>query len=387
VTKPLIVGTNSSITNARSVAVSGPYAYVGEGQSGFKIITITNPAATTLAGTYFNTNIGCARDIVASGSKVVLSDGGKLWLVDVTLPNAPTLLASNVVDGFAFALATTDTKVLVAAGGKGLLVYDISGGTLNQVGVMDTYGLATGVAVFGNRAYLADGQNGWMMVDISNPSSPQVVGNYLAAGPVTDVAASGVYAFINENVSTVRALNVSKPLTPVIKKSFAPLVRSMRLAAGGLHGVAAEDEAGMIVFSMDATSQDVNQDGLPDTWEQQIVAASLATNGPIKSLNDVNPNDDFDGDGLSNFQEYLAGTAPTDAASTFMASQQAPAAGQNFAEIRWLSVAGKTYSIYQSTNLANGFSAVVTNIPATPPMNTYTNLLQDNNAFYILGVE
>ena len=55
---------------------------------------------------------------------------------------------------------------------------------------------------------------------------------------------------------------------------------------------------------------DNDGDGLPDWWEQQIIEYNQ-TDG-ITGINDVLPNDDFDGDGFSNLKEYQKNTDPTD---------------------------------------------------------------------------
>lgn len=74
------------------------------------------------------------------------------------------------------------------------------------------------------------------------------------------------------------------------------------------------------VFSFDLESWTppgdlANSDGdeLPDIWEQQIIDADL--NDSITSLLEVLPNDDFDGDSLSNLQEFQLGTDPTSSSS------------------------------------------------------------------------
>ena len=64
------------------------------------------------------------------------------------------------------------------------------------------------------------------------------------------------------------------------------------------------------VFTKYFFDYDRDRDGLPDDWEHQIIAAS--TNGSITCIEDVSPTDDFDGDGLSNLDEYRFGTDPTD---------------------------------------------------------------------------
>jgi len=55
---------------------------------------------------------------------------------------------------------------------------------------------------------------------------------------------------------------------------------------------------------------DSDGDGMPDNWEQQIV--DKAPNDGIENINQVQPDDDFDGDGWSNINEYKKATDPTD---------------------------------------------------------------------------
>ena len=50
-------------------------------------------------------------------------------------------------------------------------------------------------------------------------------------------------------------------------------------------------------------------DGIPDLWEYQIINAN--PNDDIRTLADVTPEGDFDGDGVSNLAEYQSGSDPT----------------------------------------------------------------------------
>ncbi len=59
----------------------------------------------------------------------------------------------------------------------------------------------------------------------------------------------------------------------------------------------------------DACDSDADGDEIPDDWEMQIV--TYDTEDDINSIGDVLPNDDFDGDGVSNIDEYNAGWNPT----------------------------------------------------------------------------
>lgn len=96
---------------------------------------------------------------------------------------------------------------------------------------------------------------------------------------------------------------------------------------------------------------------------------------------------DADGDGLLTWQEYVAGTDPTDSSSVF----QITGGGVNAqgAVIRWSSVSNRFYSLSRATNLLESFSILpeAGNIPATPPENVYTNLSPDSSsAFYRINV-
>ena len=88
---------------------------------------------------------------------------------------------------------------------------------------------------------------------------------------------------------------------------------------------------------------DSDGDGLPDAWEEALIALFGG------SLASINPNDDTDGDGISNLNEYLAGTYAFDPTDGFELSLTGHDEGRS--QLEFLAIRGRTYTIQASTNL------------------------------------
>lgn len=91
--------------------------------------------------------------------------------------------------------------------------------------------------------------------------------------------------------------------------------------------------------------EDSDGDGIPDAWERNLIAAM----GGGKTLADIRPEDDADKDGLSNLQEYLAGTYAFDPEDGFSLSIRAVNAGRSVLE--FTAIRGRSYTIQASADL------------------------------------
>lgn len=107
--------------------------------------------------------------------------------------------------------------------------------------------------------------------------------------------------------------------------------------------------------------EDADGDGLPDAWEKALLALS----GGSKTLKDIKPGDDFDGDGLSNLQEYLAGTYAFDDKDGF--SLKAVRKNGPLTVLEFLSIRGRSYTIYGSNDLQQWTTASFRVSSQTPP--------------------
>ena len=96
---------------------------------------------------------------------------------------------------------------------------------------------------------------------------------------------------------------------------------------------------------------------------------------------------DTDGDGMAAWEENEAGTDPTNTMSKL--EVEAIDGNDPYMVLQWSSVSNRLYSIWGSTNiLTNGWWNIDSNIPAVPPMNTWTvTPASAEFEYYRIGVE
>lgn len=98
---------------------------------------------------------------------------------------------------------------------------------------------------------------------------------------------------------------------------------------------------------------DSDNDGLPDAWEYDAIDSDFT--GTLLTLADIRPGDDLDGDGLTNLEEYFAGTYPLDRADGLTLNIINVVNG--FARLRFLAITGRTYRLTSTPNLPQAYAA------------------------------
>lgn len=113
---------------------------------------------------------------------------------------------------------------------------------------------------------------------------------------------------------------------------------------------------------------DTDNDRLPDSWEQEHFGGiTNATPGAICS------------NGVSTTHEaYIAGLNPNNPYSHFTMLMDT-------SNLHWTSVSGRTYTVFQATNLVSGFEPFMTDIPWT--QDGFSLNIDLPTSFYKLGVQ
>jgi type VI secretion system Hcp family effector len=124
----------------------------------------------------------------------------------------------------------------------------------------------------------------------------------------------------------------------------------------------------------DVDDPDDDNDGMPDSYEQAFGLNPL--------LNDANQ--DLDGDRMTNYEEYVAGTDPSQATSNFRVS--ATQVDATTARLTWTSTAGKSYDVKASAQVNGSYSTIQT-VPSAGDGQTSTLVpLTSPGQFFIISV-
>ena len=75
------------------------------------------------------------------------------------------------------------------------------------------------VALSGNHAYVTAGSAGLLVIDVSNPAAPTLVGS-VATTDATDVVIAGSVAYVTDGAAGVRAIDISSPTNPQILDTY-----------------------------------------------------------------------------------------------------------------------------------------------------------------------
>ena len=115
---------------------------------------------------------------------------------------------------------------------------------------------------------------------------------------------------------------------------------------------------------------DANRDGLPDAWQEwQLYQAGRRPGTPEWDINLITRDGDFDGDGTSNWLEYLAGTFAGDAAERFELRMTGKVG--SMVSFEFYAITGKVYAIEESTDLKVWKIVPMATVPNGPAADYY----------------
>jgi len=200
---PLQVGACELGVTATGVAVSNGHAYVTGGD--LQVVDVTVPSDPQLASEYKTE--GWTLSVAVSGDHVYLNEWDTIEVLDISNPENPSRVGRVAGDNWIPTFAISDSFAYLAmttldSAMDALTVLDVSSpDTLREVGRLEYPEFeVTALAVEGKHVCGAAG-GGFRVFDVSEPSSPRVVGtcSWLSPtrhGRATEVLTSGELALV-----------------------------------------------------------------------------------------------------------------------------------------------------------------------------------------------
>ncbi len=230
--RPKRTGHYESPGTASGVEVRHNHAFIADGIQGLQVVNVSNPSKPERVGNW--NSIGAADDYLTSvfvkgNYTYAVSNSTGLLVFDTSTPSNPTLVGTFKYENScgddepdSNCISPVDVFVnsqyaYLVDSTLGLLVVDLTDPSSPQLAAfLKIPANIYEVRVSGDYAYLAAGRKGMQVVDISNPSNPVPVANYY--GPenhdTTDVFISGTKAYVSYG-DQMDIVDISSPLAPV----------------------------------------------------------------------------------------------------------------------------------------------------------------------------
>ncbi len=163
------------------VCIQGDYAYLSCNNDGLRIVNIANPAMVTEVGHF---------------------------------------MPSDVDEVFASAVAVSGNYVYMDFSNVGILIIDISNpGQPQEISrIPIAYGVGM-IRIDGAYAYACG--YGWKVISISDPANPEIIWESGGFSDITDIDLRGDTAFVAAGEGGLQLFDISQPASPVMLDSFS----------------------------------------------------------------------------------------------------------------------------------------------------------------------
>lgn len=269
--RPQVIGAWLSPGRAYAVDVAGDHAFIAGGAEGVHVLDIASPSRPTEVERFDVPGVVWELRVVGDRAYAACSDG--LYILDLTDPVHPRETGSYLTVESVRDLEVLGHLAYIAVDQSGLLVLDVADPMEPQlVGSLLPHGGAwsIGISIVGRLAILVNGhvsgeadKDGLVVVDITDPTIPRMLGFYDTPGRATKAAMTSDMVLAANGAGGLDMLDVSDPAHP------RPMGRYS--AFGEVTGIDTTDGLTLVTVARPDTDGDTGTLLMLDTWDPSAV--------------------------------------------------------------------------------------------------------------------
>jgi len=253
----------TAYADGREVFVNSNYAYIANTSDGIKIIDVSNPSSPGLVGAYdpYSDAYESVLGVYISGDYAYLADWYfGLQIIYISNPGSPFFFGLYDTPGQAIKVDVKGNYAYVADGYGGLQVVNISSpASPIPAGVYSSpnHPFVSSVFVRDNCAYIIDSDISnyyFRIIDVSNPSVPQLTGSCSLPGSYGDIFISGDYAYLTSVDKGVQIINISTLSSPFVEGSYQTTGEAGGVCVKDNYAYIADDVDGLIILDISSPS-------------------------------------------------------------------------------------------------------------------------------------
>lgn len=212
-----------------AVTTLSNYAYITSGKKFFEKLDVSKIDSLRLISSFnFQGYTGYGYDISTIDTNYIcVAARERFYLFDLTDPSFP-VYSDLAFPNSARSVFTVDTLAYIACEQLGLYIVKVKTSpqlSISIIGSCDTPSNARNLFVQNNTCYVADGRNGIVLIDVTNPSEAQVISHLSLAGYACRIYVKDNFAYVaceNAGISIIDIKYKNNPiLVETVKTSYA----------------------------------------------------------------------------------------------------------------------------------------------------------------------
>ena len=199
---------------------------------------------------------GRALDVSCSGIYAFFADQYGMMVLDLSSPQAPTVIGRVAVSGTAESLTVNGFYGYLCVGFEGMEIVDLSNpyAPISEGGIPEIQS-AFQSDILGNLLFVAGGGEGLFILDLSNPSAPMTIGRYPSQSWLQAVGVGSNSICAAADASVIHLLDFSDPTNPVQIAQIAATGSCKRLMLQENLLIAVAQETGVKIWTIEQPAQ------------------------------------------------------------------------------------------------------------------------------------